>query len=258
MGRPKRVFPRNLKFHTIRHTEKVKMISGVEITALHLLKETEQYYMGIETWAFCCSKYKCKKEKAKIEFNIPTITDEKVVEFLDKKSWKDYVDKRKDSTDMSETVSFLNELFPDKKPVFFYELESLIATYCFGGFSKDKEDTEDRKYYNFKYQGLRAEIEKNQPDNITKAFNDYSESSKNKEDDKITTKKYNDYRDLADDFILKNYDLTDVFETIGLNSVVCPYIFTNSTMKGYSYENVGEIFFVVTEDCVYFQAKRHF
>jgi len=257
MGRPKRVFPHNLKFHTIKHTVKVKMMSGVEMTALHLLKETEHYYIGIESWAFCCSKYKCKKEKAKIEFNIPIIKDEKTIEFLNKKAWKDYVEERKDSQDMIEAVSFLNGLFPNKKAIYFYELEPLIGSYCYGSFSDDRND-EDRKYYNFKYQGMTKLIIESHPENIKKYYEAYLESSKNNEDDKITKKKYNEYRNLSDNFILENYDLTDIFESIGINSIVCPYIFTNQTMKGYSYENVGEIYFVVTDDCVYFETTRHF
>lgn len=61
MGRPKRVFPSKLESFNLLHTRKVKMYSGVEMTALHLIKETPLFYMSLESWAWCCSKFKGKK-----------------------------------------------------------------------------------------------------------------------------------------------------------------------------------------------------
>jgi hypothetical protein len=55
------------------------------------------------------------------------------------------------------------------------------------------------------------------------------------------------YRTRVDDFI-----------EIGHNSLVCPYIFLDSSINGYEYEHAGDLYMVVTPDSVYFDVARHF
>jgi len=43
---------KNLSLYNKNHSEKVKMYCGVEITALYLVKETKDFYVSTEVWAF--------------------------------------------------------------------------------------------------------------------------------------------------------------------------------------------------------------
>jgi len=288
MARPKRVYPNQLHLFDKQHTRKVKMFSGVEMTALHLVKETSEYYISIDSWAFCCSKFKLKKKSGELKTDIPVITDTETVKFLNDNAWHDWVDKETATTqvnifspdkeivphtpnsDMLETLDLLNKLFPEKKKIYFYELKSLIAAFCHGTLVRYDEngdiekpyehDIKNRKYYNYKYHGkYRSDI--TYPDEINQLHEKYLieiKKENNEVNDKARTKAYNEYRDAADDFLFKNYDLTQTFINIGENSIVCPYIFTKRCVEGSSYENAGDIFFVVTDDSVYFETERHF
>jgi len=69
---------------------------------------------------------------------------------------------------------------------------------------------------------------------------------------------YKNYIEAHDEFLMINHDLTNVFIILGENSIVCPYAFTDCCVKGSAYENAGEIYFIVTDDTVYFQTQRHF
>ena len=134
MSKPRRVYPKRLPEYDKLHTRKVKMFSGVEIIGLHLIKETSKFYMGFESWCFCCGKFKGIKSKTELKFDIPIISDKKALEFLNEHAWHDWVDRelkggRKDS-EMSETIALLDKLFPNKKKVYFYELKSLVAAFC--------------------------------------------------------------------------------------------------------------------------------
>lgn len=264
MGRPKRVFPNRLQTFNLMHTRSVKMYSGVEITALHLVKETPQYYLSLDSWAHCCSQFKGKKDRTKLDFNIPVLTDDDCINFLDNKAWHDWTIKEKDNPDMKETTSFLSKLFPNKKLIFFYELKSLIGAYCHGSFLRYDEngnidttyngDIKNRKYYNFKYKGLFNQDNIVFPNEITNLFDKYRVAVD--EDKKDSA--YKEYRKVIDNYILKNYDLTNTFINVCKNSVCCPFAFSDATVEGYSYEHAGEIYFVVTPEAIYFETERHF
>lgn len=222
MGRPTRVFPSKLPEYDLLHTRKVKSMYNTEITALHLIKETEQFHISLTSWAFCCGGFKQLKFGNELKVEIPVITDEKSIEFLHNHAWKDYIQKtlteNKRATEMKETLSLLDRLFPDKKKFFFYELDSLIASFCFGNFiSYDdngkvevvtEHDIEQREYYVQKYQRSAVTV--------------------------------------------------DTFIDVCKKSIVCPYAFSRPTVVSSEYENAGEIYFVVTPDAVYFQFKRHY
>lgn len=281
MARPKRVYPKQLPLFNLMHTRKVKMYSGVEMTALHLIKETPEYYISIDSWAFCCSKFKQKKKITELKYEIPVVTDAKAVEFLNENAWHDWVAERTATTqvnifspnkeiipqipdsDVLETLELLNKLFPDKKKVYFYELKSLISHYCHGSLiSYDNDgniekptehDIKQRKYYNYKYLMCNKDII--YPDYINQLYDEYRkfESEENR------TKAYHKYRDALDDYLMNNgYDLSETFIEICKNAVVCPYIYTKRCVKGSSYENAGDVYFIVTDDCVYFEDERHF
>ena len=49
MSRPKAVNFKTFPLYDKYHTEKVKMYSGVEITALYKIKETKNFYLSLET-----------------------------------------------------------------------------------------------------------------------------------------------------------------------------------------------------------------
>lgn len=273
MGRPRRVYPQALTKYDKFHTRKVKMFSGVEITALHLIKETDQFYNSFETWAFCCSPWKKLKYGTELQFNIPKIKNSDTVTFLKEHAWHDWVDKQLEEgyTEMGESMNFLNRLYPNKKKVYFYELKHLIAGFCHGAFIEynddgsikepHEHDLKQRRYYNYKYKGGSVEY----PEHIKKLSQTYFDSMPHKFPDRdkkkqeeINKKDYEAYRKEADKFISENHDLTDVFIHIGESSVVVPYAFTHATVEGSEYEHAGEIYFVETEDTIYFETERHF
>lgn len=82
MGRPRSLVYKNLSLYNKNHSEKVKMYCGVEITALYLVKETKDFYVSTEVWAHCASKLKIKKPY-ELSVNIPIITDERTIKFLE-------------------------------------------------------------------------------------------------------------------------------------------------------------------------------
>lgn len=225
MGRPKRVYPSTLSLYDKFHTRLVTMMSGTKITALHLVKETEQFFWALESWAFCCGHFKAKKKNFQLQFNLPVLKDEKAKKFLKEHAWHDWVKKeyKAKDTDMIESVEFLNRLFPNKKKVFFLEIKSLVSGFCHGSFVRyDRDGNEEkprehdlkkRNYYSSKYSGYT---------------------------------------------VIAKRDLTPVFRAIGEHVVVVPYVFTKCCVEGSSYENAGEIYMVITDDTVYFETERHF
>ncbi len=268
MGRPNRVYPNLLHLFDKLHTRKAKMYCGTEITALHLVKETAEYFISIDSWAFCCSKFKAKKKHTELELDIPILTDTAAVKYLDTCAWHDWVDKeiKDNNSDMIETISLLDKLFPNKKKVYFYEFKSIVAAFCHGTFVRYDDDgnveeptehaIKDRKYYNSKNLHFE-DIE--MPDNVNKLYEAYHETHKNTETTPEERKEaYGKYADARDKFVYENHDKTNSFIKIGESVVVCPYIYSRPTIEGYSYEHVGEIYMVVTEDTVYFEAERHY
>lgn len=267
MGRPTRVYPNSLPKYNLLHTRKVKMYCGTEITGLHLVKETDQFHISLESWAFCCSSFKQLKFGKELKVEIPIATDERVIAFLEKKAWKDYVQKTLTENsngiiEMKETLAFLDRLFPEKRKVYFYELDSLIGAYCHGTFiSYDKDgkleepnehELKERKYYSSKYNMAAG-----RKDPTVKALYDAYHAVSDA-DEKEKHEAFSKYYDAEQDYVYKNFNLTDTFIEMGKSFVVCPYAFSRPTVKGSTYEHVGEIFFVVTPDAVFFQTKRHY
>jgi len=262
------------------------MYCGTELTALHIVKETEQYYISIDTWSGCCVPFKLKKKNGDLSYNIPVLKDEKAIKFLNENAWHDWVAKELATTqvnifskdkelvphipdsDTVETLAFLDRLFPDKKKVFFYELTSIISSFCHGAFiSYDKEhnieeptkhDIEQRGYYTSKYIGRFNGGAVTYPDNVNALYAIYDKIERSKENEKIKQAAYHNYAIAQNEFLLANHNLTDTFIALGENAVVCPYAYTHCCVKGSAYENAGEIYFIVTDDTVYFQDERHF
>lgn len=267
MGRPKRVIFENFHLYDKLHTKKSKMYSGVELTTLYPIKETAQFYVSIEVWAYCASNFRGKKDRTTLNVDIPVVTDEKAVAFLAKHGWKDWVAKQTadGDSDITEAIALLDKIFPDKKKVFFYELDSLIGAYCGGTFISydDNGNVEPRpnkddqaKYYNQKYNGhLKS------PELEAAQLKWTSEKDKKKKDQYLT-----EYVNMEEKYAWEHNNLVDVFIEVCRNSVCYPVAFSRGTAdwskekygKEIAYAKVGEIFFVTTPDTVYFQTKRHY
>jgi hypothetical protein len=265
MGRPRRVYPNSLSKYDKFHTRLVKMFSGVHITGLHLIKETAQFFMGFESWCHCCGNFKALKYEFELKFNIPVISNEKTIAFLDKHAWKHWVDEEiaseRKKGEMQETIDLLNRLFPEKKKIFFYELNSIISAFCHGSFISydDKGNVEElrehaiksQKYYCSKYKMLCKETPELQA--LYDAYHKAKDSDKKLKDEAFTK-----FHSASQDYVYEKYNLVDVFINIGENSVVCPCAFSRPTVEGSEYEHAGEIYFVVTPDAVYFETTRHY
>ncbi len=262
MARPKRVKLSDLHLYTKLHTRKVKMYCGVEITALHLLKKTAQYYISIESWSFCVSTFKEKIKKFVPKFALPKITDSKTAKFLDDHAWHD----KEVGEDEEVRFQLLNKLYPKKKQVFFYELDAILSCYCHGSLSVDKngkrQEHAQRRvdYLNYKYLG-DMNIGKGEdvvfPNNVNKLKRKYRAASKEnntKAGEKASTKAYKEYMEAAHIFLRENHDLTPIFNTIGQNIIVCPYIFPEKAVDSHD----GEIIFMETSDAVYYSIERHY
>ena len=79
---------------------------------------------------------------------------------------------------------------------------------------------------------------------------------KNKHKNKKTNQKHEIMKNLTqvvrDEQKLKLMNFIDYLPALIVN------IFKDSSIKGYEYENAGDIYFVVTDDTVYFEEQRHF
>jgi len=270
MGRPKTVNIKTFPLYNKLHTELVKMYSGVTMTALYPIKETDKFFVSSEVWAYCCSKFRRKKTGFKLSVNIPTITDAKTIAFLEEHCWTDWVTKHIDEeSDIKETIDLLKNIFPDKEAVFFYELDSIINAYTHGSFISYDENgilkkqseraIKDCKYYTnkyFRYNGFEDFA-------VKAAYDEYHNFRGN---EKMKSAKFTIYYNLSQDYNYKNFCLDDVFIEIGKNSVCYPVAFTDNTAewsiekygKLIGYAHAGEIFFVVTPTKIYFEIKRHY
>ena len=266
--RPTRVYPKSLPKYNKLHTEKVRMWCGTEITALHCIKETQHFYISISSWAFCCSTFKKLKYNTELKVDIPILTDENAKTFLNHHAWHDWVQKEKTdrkNSDMIETLDFLKRVFPDKKPVYFYELKSLVSAYCHGSFinydretdeikKPDSHDIKTRKYYTKKYFGEISGNDVEYPDFLQESSKAWRECKDEEKRSELLSK----HHDLERDWYYKNHNLTDTFIEVCKNVIVTPYIFTDCCVAGSSYENAGDIYMIVTNDTVYFETERHF
>ena len=262
MGRPKAVNIKTFPLYDKLHTEKIEMYSGVSMTTLYPVKETEHFYTSIEVWAYCSHKFKVKKKDFQLSVNIPTIKDEKTAAFLKEHCWEDWISKEYDNLDMTETTQLLKKIFPNHQLSYFYELDSIISAYNWGAFTESTEEAlKKRKCYSGKYLNfLESTVE------INVAKRNYEAAEINKVEESEIQKLYDIYHRLIEDYNYKANCLDDVFLNIGESSVCYPVVFTDNTAewsrekygKLIAYAHAGEIYFVATEDTVYFEIKRHF
>lgn len=271
MGRPKAVLFDKFKEYNVLHTTMTKMMSGVSITTLYPIKETAEFYRSIEVWAYCASVFKMKKKNGTLSVNIPTITDEKTIEFLNQNCWSDHIKKNSDNpkSDIGYTVALLDKLFPDKEKKFFYELDNLIGAYiegnfeCFNpetGVSEEltKNELDKQRYYNHKYNKT---LWRDAPE-VKALFDNYI----NEQDDRKKTELFTVYHDAEEKYAFEHSNLVPQMTEIGRNAVCYPVAFERGTadwhLKEYgkpcAYAHAGEIFFVVTPDTVFFNPKRHY
>lgn len=269
MGRPRAVNIKTFHEYDKLHTERVKMNCGVEMTALYPIKETDQYWMSHEVWASCASKFKRKKKYLpELRVDIQILTDEKTATFLEEHAWHDWVPKHGDDSDTKETIAMLARLFPDKTPVYFYELDSLLNSYCWGTFKPDG-NLKNRKYYTHKYNRLIHVRGEDTTPEIRAAYDAYRVASDKRKENKGAEEEarlFGIYHDLESDYAYEHFCLDDVFSCIGDHAVCYPVAFTRGTAdwhkekhgKTCAYAHAGEIFFVATKDKVYFETKRHY
>jgi hypothetical protein len=268
MGRPKAVNIKTFPQYNLLHTERVKMICGVTMTALYPIKETTNFFISIEVWSHMCSKFKRKKDGFTLNLDIPILTNETAVKFLERHCWSDWVDeelKRKNS-DTIETLKYLDKVFPEKKKVYFHELDSILGAYSGGTFISFDDNGEvrkpseqglnNRKYYSNKYN--------HDVDSLNlKAIRDRWVAET---DEDMKTKYLTEYTNAKRDSSYANNCLDSVFIELGKHGVGYPVAFTEGTAewaiekygKKIAYAHAGEIYFVATADTVYFESKRHF
>ena len=268
----KTVNPNKLGEYNLLHTIKTKMISGLSITTLFLIKETEHNYLSSPVWAFCARDFKGKKNKTTLSVDIPILKNKKAEEFIAKNTWDGYLEKEiendKDS-DFREAVEFLNRIFPNHKKSYFYEFEVILNAYLWGTFSdKDRDGNpieisdallRRRKFFTSKYKRHKKEL----PEEINTLWNNYKLFEG---DDDERSGLYEKYYKAYSDHLYEHDNLDAVFSLIGDNSVCYPVIFNDGTAdwhkKEYGkvcpYAHAGEIFFIATEDTVYFSIGRHF
>jgi hypothetical protein len=249
--RPNRVYPNKLNLYTKKHTQKIKMMSGVELTALYLLKETNQYYISIDSWAFCCSTLKRKKKNLNLNLNLPILEDLETIEILNENSNLDWLESglNNNESDMVESFNFLRDLFPNKHITYLPEFSNyIVLNYCWDKLNLNNERNKDEKSINRLKRLNRKFIEFSHIDTYKPLFEKLNSGE-------IDMKTFISERD---DFLFKNYNIIDKLNLIGKNTIVCPYIFSDRCVEGSSYENAGEIYMVVTKDTVYFECSRHF
>jgi len=270
MSRPKAVNIKTFPLYNKLHTEIVKMYSGVKMTTLYPIKETNEYFVSLEVWAYCASKFK-RKKPFELKVNLPIISDEKTIAFLEEHCSADWVAKNinNERSNLKETIALLKNIFPDKEAVFFYELDSIISAYNHGSFisydengevEKQRENTIEKcKYYTHKY----FRYESHQDPIIKAAYDEYHNTKGN---EKLKDTKLKIYHNLSQDYSYEKFCLDDVFIEIGKNSVCYPVAFKDNTAewskekhgKLLGYAHAGEIFFVVTPTKIYFQTTRHY
>lgn len=262
MGRPRRVIFENFSQYDKFHTIKQKMYCGVELTVLHAIKETAQYWMSPEVWAWCATKFRKKKKfLPELSVEIPVLTDEKALAHLDKGAWHDWVTKERKDTDIKEAIQYMKQLFPNHEYIYFYELDRIISEFTNGSLIPDKSPTEHMKWVNL-HIGNKNDWMIQYPE-VKVKFEAYS-NSKGTEAEK--SKLYSDYSDLAKQVAWDKQNMMSVLNTIGENTICYPVAFSKGTAEwaiekygsSMEYSNAGEIFFVVTPDKIYFETKRHY
>lgn len=187
MGRSKLANLKTFKTYNLLHSKKVRMRSGVSMTALYPIKETAEFYRSIEVWASCASFFKIKKKNINLDVSIPILNNTKAETFLYDNCSKNWV-AESNSSDIKETIEVLSKIIPNKEFLYFYELESLLNAFCHGSFislnanGEVEPVTENQikvqKYYSYKYNRF---ITSHEDQSIKNLYTDYS---KCKDDDK--------------------------------------------------------------------------
>jgi hypothetical protein len=238
----------NLKtFHkyNLLHSYKTTSYENKELTVLLKMKETPFYYTSISVWAFCTSSKKIKKPFS-LSYNIPVITDDKSISLLKNKGRRI----NPEDSDQLESFKDLKSLFPLKKIYHLYDLEKIITKWYHGMFDRNIH-LPTLKYLNHDFFIETDDI-------ISKEW----VKKINLEKDKDTM--LNLYSGWTD-YIFENFNLIETFKDIGQHAVCYPTIFTKNTanwsLKNGRYTefaHAGEIWFVQTEDSIYFDITRHF
>ncbi len=273
MGRPRGVNYKKFHEYNKLHTVATKMMCGVHGITLYPIKETEHYYTSPEVWAYCASKFRMKKKNVPyLNVAIPTITDEKTINFLEKHAWHDWVTRERNekSTDIIETLALLKKIYPDKEAVFFYELDNLLSLYYHGSLVSydddgniepmSESDIEHVKIYNYKYNHCTPDTPE-----ITKAYEAYKVIDE-KENKEAKSEAYSVYAKLKRNYMWEHHNISNAFKVIGESAVCYPVAFSSGTANWHkekygtvcAYAHAGEIMFVVTPSKIYFEIKRHY
>lgn len=267
MSRPTRVSFETFPLYNQLHTRKEKMYSGVELTILYPIKETEHFYMSIPVWVHCASTFKKKKKYLdKLSVDIPTVTNENSVKFLDKHCWK----KNDIGEDSEYAVELLKKQFPDKEFQYFYELDSLISAYCHGTFirydddgnveEQSEYDIDQQKYYNSKYNKFIDVPE------IVKLRKEWTDTPNDDAHKDIRTKRLRKYIKAEREYVQEHMSEVDTFIDVCSNAVCYPVAFERGTAewskekygREVAYAKAGEIYFVVTDKTIYYNITRHY
>lgn len=267
MARPTRVSFETFQQYDLLHSEKAKMNCGVELNILHPIKETPQYYMGVPVWAHCASTFKKKKKNVdELSVDISVVTTEKTKNFLNEHCWKT----DNNGKDDIYATELLRKLYPNKEIHVFYELFELIAQYTHGTFlryNKDGEITEPtshdikrRKYYSRKFVPSTTAPE------ILELQKKWTDTPNDEEHKELYQQRLSEYIDGEREYLYKHNPLQDTYLDICTKAVCYPVAFFDGTAdwsvekygKEVGYAKAGEIYFVVTDDAVYFETHRHF
>lgn len=262
MGRPRRVIYEKFKDYDLFHTQKTEMMSGVVLNTLYAVKETALYWMGIESWAYCAGKFRMKKKNLpELSVQIDIVTDQKSVNFLEENSWSNYIEDNPRNIDLKESVDYLDRLYPEHKKVYLRSFaDEILVCYNNGVFLADNEF----RLKNSKRINANHNRSKSKDPKVLKLLEKYK-NYKGADSDK-SYELYSDYKKLKSEVDWKENNLIPTIVDICSKAVCFPVAFSNGTgmwgIEKYgrpmAYSNAGEIFFVVTEDAIYFDITRHF
>jgi hypothetical protein len=181
-----------------------------------------------------------------------------------------------------EAADFLKKLYPNHTFKFFYELSQIFSDYNHGTFvSYDDEGNVEKpsehhletrahltQKYN-KFQTVKKDSEFFQPEikELYDKYSNYTKENKGKAyDEDVSSQLFDKFYDREREYVFENFDLTNTFIDISKHGVCLPMAFKEGTADWHkekygtvcSYAHAGETFFVVTEDSVYLEVKRHY
>lgn len=245
---------KNASQYNLLHTTKVTLWNGNVVTALYNLKETAKFYTSMSTWGGI-KAFKAKKENVDISVDIPIITDEKTIHFLEISHYVNYVDE----SHKNELEAFA-KIFPNKKIKYSPKLKEYSRAFTHNHF-KDKRN-ETIEYIKDINRETCTTLQIPLPDDIKCLDDDYFSE---KDDEKRFTI-YQEIQKSKNDFFYNNHNQTEMLDYIGKNTVIYPMAFQESTFEWYKEDHgkefpaahAGEVYFVTTDDSVYFTKNRHF